>query len=85
MSFPRNLMRELRARGFPASKARVERLMLDLFNREIVGGSLKPRMTADIVTVLLPMARFRKRPAVGLMHHSNRGSQYESPRDLRRL
>ena len=38
--------------------------------------SLKPRMTADIVTDALTMAWFRKKPAAGLMHHSDRGSQY---------
>jgi putative transposase len=134
------MMRELRSRGFPASKPRVERLMrengirarhkrrykattdskhtlpiapnlldrnfapaapnqawsadityiwtdegwlylaivLDLFNREIVGWSIKPRMTADIVTDALTMAWFRRKPAAGLIHHSDRGSQYAS-------
>jgi putative transposase len=51
-------------------------IVLDLFNREVVGWSLKPRMTADIVTDALTMAWFRRRPATGLMHHSDRGSQY---------
>ncbi len=131
---------ELRGRGFPVSKARVERLMrahgirarhkrrykattdsthglpvadnlldrnfrpsapnqtwtadltyvwtdegwlylavvLDLFNREIVGWSIKPRMTADIAVEALTMAWFRRKPAPGLMHHSDRGSQYAS-------
>ena len=134
------MVRELRARDFPASKERVERLMrendiharhkrrykvttdskhnlpiaqnlldrnfnpaapnqvwtsditylwtdegwlylaivLDLFNREVVGWSLKTRMTADIVIDALTMAWFRKKPAAGLMHHSDRGSQYAS-------
>ena len=53
-------------------------IVLDLFNREVVGWSLKPRMTADIVTDALTMAWFRRRPAPGLMHHSDRGSQYAS-------
>jgi len=53
-------------------------IVLDLFNREVVGWSLKPRMTADIVTDALTMARFRRKPAPGLMHHSDRGSQYAS-------
>ena len=35
-------------------------IVLDLFNREVVGWSLKPRMTADIVTDALTMAWFRK-------------------------
>lgn len=134
------MVRELRARGFSASKARVERLMrehgirgrhkrrykattdsthslpvaenllardftpsgpnqfwsaditylwtdegwlylaivLDLFNREVVGWSLKPRMTADLVTDALTMGWFRRKPAPGLIHHSDRGSQYAS-------
>ena len=131
---------ELRGRGFPAAKARVERLMrehgirarhkrrykattdsrhslpvadnlldrhfspeapnrvwtadltyiwtdegwlylavvVDLSNREIVGWSIKPRMTTDIVVDALTMAWFRRQPAPGLMHHSDRGSQYAS-------
>lgn len=44
--------------------------MLDLFNREVVGWSLKPRVTADLVTSALTMARFRRRPAPGLIQPS---------------
>ncbi len=51
-------------------------IVRDLFNREVVGGSLKPRMTADIVTDALSMAWFRRRPAPGLLHHSDRGRPY---------
>jgi putative transposase len=53
-------------------------VVLDLFNREIVGWSLKPRMTTDIVTDALTMAWFRRKPGPGLLHHSDRGSQYAS-------
>jgi putative transposase len=53
-------------------------VVLDLFNREVVGWSLKPRMTADIVCDALTMAWFRRKPAAGLIHHSDRGSQYAS-------
>ena len=138
---------EVRSRGFPASKARVERLMsangirarhkrryrvttdsrhklpvapivlnrnftpaepnqvfssdityiwtdegwlylavtLDLFNREVVGWSVKPRMTADLVTDALTMAWFRRRPSPGALHHSDRGSQYASHEFQRKL
>lgn len=138
---------ELRARGFPASKERVERLMrendiwarhkrrykvttdskhklpvapnllnrnfavstpnrvftsdityiwtdegwlylavvLDLFNREVVGWSIKPRMKADLVNDALTMAWFRRQPAPGAMHHSDRGSQYCSDDFQRQL
>jgi len=53
-------------------------VVLDLFNREVIGWSIKPRMTADIVIDALTMAWFRRRPAPGLIHHSDRGSQYAS-------
>ena len=53
-------------------------MVLDLFNREVVGWSIKPRMMADIVTDALTMAWFRRKPAPGLIHHSDRGSQYAS-------
>lgn len=53
-------------------------VVLDLFNREIVGWSIKPRMTADLVVEALTMAWFRRKPAPGLLHHSDRGSQYAS-------
>lgn len=52
--------------------------VLDLFNREIVGWAMQPRMTSDIVTNALTMAKFRRRPAPGLIFHSDRGSQYAS-------
>jgi len=53
-------------------------IVLDLFNREIVGWSIKPRMTADIVTDALTMAWFRRKPGAGVLLHSDRGSQYAS-------
>ena len=53
-------------------------VVLDLFNREVVGWAIKQRMSADIVTDALSMAWFRRRPEPGLMHHSDRGSQYAS-------
>ena len=53
-------------------------VVIDLFNREVVGWAIKERMTADIVTEALTMAWFRRRPEPGLIHHSDRGSQYAS-------
>jgi transposase InsO family protein len=44
----------------------------------VIGWSLKPRMTADLVTDALTMAWFRRRPESGVLHHSDRGSQYAS-------
>ena len=51
-------------------------VVLDLFNREVIGWSIKPRMTADIVTDALTMAWFRRKPEAGVVFHSDRGSQY---------
>jgi putative transposase len=53
-------------------------VVIDLFNREVVGWALKERMSADIVTEALSMAWLRRRPQPGLIHHSDRGSQYAS-------
>lgn len=51
-------------------------VMLDLFSRQVVGWSIGPRMTKKLVTDALRMAWFRRRPAAGLIVHSDRGSQY---------
>lgn len=59
--------------------------VLDLFNREVVGWSIKPRMTADLVTDALTMAWFRRRPAPGALCHSDRGNQYASHEFQRKL
>lgn len=48
----------------------------DLFNGEIVGYALGSRMTKDLVIDSLLMAINAKKPGPGLIHHSDRGSQY---------
>jgi len=48
----------------------------DLFNGEIVGYALGERITKDLVVSSLLMAMKRKHPDPGLIHHSDRGSQY---------
>jgi len=48
----------------------------DLFNRQVVGWSMKPHMRQDLVVDALRMAWFRCRPAPGLIMHSDRGSRY---------
>lgn len=53
-------------------------IALHLFNREVIGWSLKPQGRADGVTNALTMAWFRRKPAPGLIHHSDRGSQSAS-------
>jgi transposase InsO family protein len=51
----------------------------DLFNGEIVGYALGSRITTELVTRSLFRAVAARRPPRGLMHHSDRGSQYCSP------
>jgi transposase InsO family protein len=51
-------------------------VVLDLYTRQIVGWAMRERMTKDLVIDALRMAWFRRRPAPGLIHHSDRGSQY---------
>ena len=48
----------------------------DLFNGEIVGYALGSRITKDLVISSLLMAVKGKQPGPGLIHHSDRGSQY---------
>jgi putative transposase len=48
----------------------------DLFNGEIVGYALGSRITMNLVKQSLIKAVEAKRPAKGLIHHSDRGIQY---------
>jgi putative transposase len=58
--------------------------VMDLFSRQIVGWSMQPRMTTDLVKDALRMALLRRRPDAGLLHHSDRGRQFTSA-DYQRL
>ncbi len=51
-------------------------VIIDLFSRRVVGWSLAGHMRAQLVKDALTMALWRRRPSPGLMHHSDRGSQY---------
>jgi transposase InsO family protein len=53
-------------------------VLIDLFNRKVVGWSASPRMTRQLTIDALQIALDHRRPAPGLMHHSDRGSQYAS-------
>jgi transposase InsO family protein len=48
----------------------------DLYTCELVGFALGSRMTKDLVSRALFQAVAAKRPGPGLIHHSDRGSQY---------
>ena len=48
----------------------------DLYTCEIVGWAMDKQMTKKLVTDALRAAYWRKKPPPGLLHHSDRGSQY---------
>ncbi|WP_440030641.1 DDE-type integrase/transposase/recombinase, partial [Chromobacterium amazonense] len=48
-------------------------VVMDLYSRVIVGWAMDGRMTRELVMDALRMARFRRKPAPGLLHHSDRG------------
>ena len=48
----------------------------DLFNGEIVGYAIGSRIATDLVEESLSRAASTRRPARGLIHHSDRGCQY---------
>ena len=53
-------------------------VLLDLFNREVVGWSTSSRLTRQLTIDALKMALGRRNPGNCLMHHSDQGSQYAS-------
>ena len=53
-------------------------VVIDLFSRQVVGWAMGRRMTRHLVIDALTMAWFRRRPAEGLIFHSDQGSQYAS-------
>jgi transposase InsO family protein len=52
--------------------------VLDLGSRRCVGWALRDSMEVELVMIALRMARETRRPAPGLIFHSDRGSQYAS-------
>lgn len=59
-------------------------VVIDLCSRKVVGWSMSSRMKAQLVCDALTMAIWQRRPQAGLIHHSDRGSQYAS-KAFRRL
>jgi len=51
-------------------------VILDLFTRRVVGWAMREHMRAELTMAALTMAIQRRRPEPGLIHHSDRGSQY---------
>lgn len=53
-------------------------VVIDAFSRRVVGWSLDRNIEDDLTLTALRMALEQRRPAAGLVHHSDRGSQYAS-------
>ena len=53
-------------------------VVIDAFSRRCVGWSMRSDLQADLVVDALGMAVTRRRPEPGVVHHSDRGSQYAS-------
>jgi len=53
-------------------------VVLDLYSRRVVGWALRPTLHTDLTATALQMALGRRCPARGLLHHSDRGTQYAS-------
>ena len=55
-------------------------VLLDLYSRRIVGWAVRPTLETELVCAAWVVAITRRQPAAGLIHHSDRGSQYTSER-----
>ncbi len=53
-------------------------VLLDLYSRRVIGWALSTRITQDLAIAALERAFFERNPEAGLLHHSDRGSQYTS-------
>jgi len=53
-------------------------VVIDAFSRRVIGCALERTMEDDLTLAALRMALALRRPAPGLVHHSDRGSQYAS-------
>jgi transposase InsO family protein len=51
-------------------------VVMDLHSRQIVGWAMNERMKKQLVMDALAMAYWKRKPPKGLLHHSDRGSQY---------
>jgi putative transposase len=53
-------------------------VVLDAYSRRVIGWALGRTLEAELALSALRMALFSRRPAPGLVHHSDRGIQYAS-------
>jgi putative transposase len=50
--------------------------VLDIYSRRVVGWAMDKHMEQELVGLALQMAAAQRRPGEGVLHHSDRGSQY---------
>ncbi len=55
-------------------------VLLDLYSRRVVGWAISSSLSQDLAVSALNRALFERSPDPGLLHHSDRGSQYTSKR-----
>jgi transposase InsO family protein len=60
-------------------------VVLDLFSRQVVGWAMDKHMKVRLTLDALAMAYWRRKPAPGLIHHSDRGIQYACDQYRRQL
>jgi putative transposase len=53
-------------------------VVLDMYSRKIVGWAMSEKMTRELVIKAFLMAYWARKPKAGLIHHSDKGSQYAS-------
>ena len=53
-------------------------VVLDAWSRRIVGWSMQTHLRTELVTAALNMALEQRKPAKGVIHHSDQGCQYTS-------
>jgi len=53
-------------------------VVLDVFSRRIVGWAMADHLRTELVLSALEMALWNRRPAPGVIHHSDHGCQYTS-------
>jgi putative transposase len=51
-------------------------VLLDLYSRRVIGWAMGQRLTGELAEQALTMALANRAPRAGLVHHSDRGSQY---------
>ena len=60
-------------------------VVLDVYSRRVIGWAMVAHLRTDLVVEAVEMALWRRRPARGVIHHSDQGSQYPSLAFGRRL